>query len=185
MSIHGVHASHMMNRLMAPNLLPTFTLLPAFLFPPVSADPFLDPSTFGTMTIQMPRRDSSAGLTSTLSIPGLTQSTAPGSKNFHSSTTTSSATFQPTLTIPCGNPGPANGVKFDVGRHRSRWGWISRYPVGAILSIVMLLVLAMIILMILTLNGDVQPLYGQVPYNVTGVSPSGAADEPAFPRKNR
>jgi len=111
--------------------------------------------------------------------PGLTQSIEPGPRGFHSSTSTTapSATFQPISTTPGGNAGPANGVQFDVSRHRSRWGWISQYPIGAILSIVVLLVLAVIILMIVTLNGDVQPLYGQIPYNVTGVSPSSAADE--------
>ena len=41
-----------------------------------------------------------------------------------------------------------------------RWGWFSRYPLTAVLSIVV----------VVTLNSDVYPLYGQIPHNVTGVS---------------
>ena len=44
------------------------------------------------------------------------------------------------------------------------------------LSIVVLLVSVLIIVVVVTLNGDVSPLYGQFPYNATGVSPSSAAD---------
>ena len=43
-------------------------------------------------------------------------------------------------------------------------------------SIVVFIVIFLIVVMILTLNGDVQALYAQNPYNETGVSVFGARD---------
>lgn len=121
------------------------------------------------MALQTPRNDSSAASMSTVSFPALSQPTEPRLSVFNSSTTPPSPKPQPVPITSGAGPGPAN----EISQHRSRWGWILRYPIVTMLSIVLLLVLLLVIVMTLTLNGDVQQLYGQIPYNKTGVSPSG------------
>ena len=55
-------------------------------------------------------------------------------------------------------------------KHDSRWDWVVRHPIATIFSIVVFVVIFLIVVMLLTLNGDVQSLYAQNPYNETGVS---------------
>lgn len=128
------------------------------------------------MTTRAPRHDSSAVPTSIVSFPVHTQPTGFEPTVSHPNATVSSITLQPASITPGGNPGPINSDKSVISHHPRKWGWVSRYPVAATLSIVVLLVLVLIIVMIVTLNGDVQPLYRQIPSNVTGVSPPSAAD---------
>jgi len=80
-------------------------------------------------------------------------------------TTTPPTTVQPTRTTPT--------VSF---LHRlinpdGSWGWVFHHPITILFSIVVFVVVFLITLMVLILNSDVQALYAQNPYNVTGVSP--------------
>ena len=65
---------------------------------------------------------------------------------------------------------PGGPLLHQLIKHDNRWGWVVRHPIATIFSIVVFVVIFLIVVMILTLNGDVQALYAQNPYNETGVS---------------
>ena len=133
------------------------------------------------MAIQMPRHDSLAAFTTARSLRVVTKPTEPG-RGSHPSTTPSSVTFQPTPTTSGSGPGPADNIQSGIsqrrgcwhGLWRGLWRWIPRNPIAATLCGIIFLVFAVIVVMVLTLNGDVQSLYGSIPSNETGVSPSSA-----------
>ncbi|KAF9644675.1 hypothetical protein BDM02DRAFT_3190381 [Thelephora ganbajun] len=91
-------------------------------------------------------------------IPVSTQSTQP-----------TQSTPELTLKIPSPSTSVSPGQLPDVPK-RDRWGWMRRYPVPITFSTLIFFVLLMIMIMLLRLNSDVEYLYGQVPYNVTGVA---------------
>jgi len=83
----------------------------------------------------------------------------------HTGATASSVVVQPTQTAHV--PSSHHQPRVDPG---GRWGWLSRHPIATTFSIAVLVVVVLIIVMIVTLNGGVQQLYNQIPYNETGVS---------------